>query len=86
MKYAYACKQYDYRATTKYSLDQHKRAVHERVKYACRQCDHKATSKSSLGIQKRKEQFTKGWSNCQAMWGKVTTKYSLDQQKKFMKG
>ena len=64
MKYAYACKQYDYRATTKYSLDQHKRAVHERVKYACRQYDHKATSKSSLGIQKRKEQFTKEWSNC----------------------
>ena len=63
----YTCKQYDYRATTKYSFDQHKRAVHERVKYPCRQYDHKATSRSNLGIQKEKSSSQRSEVTVQAM-------------------
>ena len=46
-------RQCDHKATTKQSLAQNKRAVHEGVKYPCGQCDDKTTSKSDLTRHKR---------------------------------
>ena len=44
---------YPYQATSKGSLAQHKRAVHEGVKYSCGQCVHQATSNGDLARHKR---------------------------------
>ena len=38
----------NYQASTKRSLPEHQRAVHEGVKYSCSQCNYQATTKVSL--------------------------------------
>ena len=40
-------------ATTKESLDRHKRSVHEGMKYPCGQCEYQATTKENLDRHKR---------------------------------
>ena len=44
----YPCPQCEYQATTKESLDRHKRSVHEVIRYPCGQCEDQATTKSYL--------------------------------------
>ena len=49
----YPCVQYDYKATTKGYLDQHRRLVHERIKYPCGHCEYQATAKGDLDRHKK---------------------------------
>ena len=49
----YPCGQCEYQATTKGSLDKHRRSVHEGIKYPCGQCEYQATTKGSLDQHRR---------------------------------
>ena len=49
----YPCGQCEYQATTKGSLSEHRRAVHEGIKYPCGQCQHQATTKGNPAKQRR---------------------------------
>ena len=44
----FRCEHCDYKATTKSSLQQHMKSIHDGVKYSCKYCDYKATPKSNL--------------------------------------
>ena len=44
----YSCEFCDYKATTKNTLQNHVKSIHDGVKYSCEYCEYKATTKSDL--------------------------------------
>ena len=49
----YPCGKCEYQATTKGSVDRHRKSVHEGIRYPCRQCEYQAATKGNLERHRR---------------------------------
>ena len=81
----YSCGWCEYQATTKGSLDQHRRSVHEEMKYPCGQYEHHAMSE--YDIEKHRKWVHEAMKYpCEQCEYEATTEGSIIQQEgQFMK-